>query len=281
MLTTPTPIKTRPCAPHDEASSTPARRPARTPKTPTTLSPAATPFLSSSAKRRGDDGGGGGATAFDANATTPEDVTDSLTRSIASMKRSASVPNSSKNVFGTALVASDDDDDDDDDDGGGAFSRRISAEWTEAALARERELGNVTPPPGSASTPEGYARVAARNAGTSLRRALERPAEYVGERTSSTLGDPQRAAADLTHELETALGSCKRAVDDLARGGLDADAAAAVVTHGRLSSVLLEEVTVGAARARNALVNLTAAIRCVSQPTLGFNIHLIALVPFN
>ena len=103
----------------------------------------------------------------------------------------------------------------------------------------------------------------------------------VGERTSSTLGDPQRAAADLTHELETALGSCKRAVDDLARGGLDADAAAAVVTHGRLSSVLLEEVTVGAARARNALVNLTAAIRCVSQLTLGFNIHLIALVPFN
>jgi len=142
----------------------------------------------------------------------------------------------------------------------------------DARLRRERfaaaraALRAETPPPGSeeADTAEGIARLAARRAGVALRNALDAAvaAAVDGE---STLGDAQHASADVLYELERTSDACALAVARAASSPSPEAAALAVVTHARLSGVVLEEVSSVASHAAWALRELSRSLRATSE----------------
>ena len=252
-----------------------------TPATPNTLSPAAAPFdgrrLSSVAPtaRRSSPSLGGDArvvsppssflTRAPSSEPEPDDLHSSLAASIEHMRGSGAVPRSDQMLAAAATgtgSGSPERDDDDVDDGN--MSTRSVERAARLAADADRAAENVTPPPGEASTHEGAARLAARRAGTALRAALDASAG------DEPLGDAQRASADLLHELEYALGMCERAVEGARRPSESSHASAsvrevaaarAVVSHSRLSGVLLEEVRAGASHAAKTLKRLSAALR--------------------
>ena len=230
--------------------------------TPNTLSPAAAPFdggrLSSARARRTSP-----QSSISPYAPEPDDLHTSLAASIEHMRGSGAVPRSDQMLAAAAAGTGSGSPERDDDDGNGNVYARLAA-------GADRDAENVTPPPGGASTHEGAARLAARRAGKALRAALDASAG------DEPLGDAQRASADLLHELEYALGMCERAVEGAgnpsAGAGTPASAserevaaARAVVSHSRLSGVLLEEVRTGAAHAAKTLKRLSAALRSVRE----------------
>lgn len=149
------------------------------------------------------------------------------------------------------------------EDGDDAASARLRRERFTAARAALRA---ETPPPGSqeADTAEGAARLAARRAGVALRNALDAAvaAAVDGE---SKLGDAQHASADVLYELERASDACALAVARAASSPSPEAAALAVVTHARLSGVVLEEVSSVASHAAWALRELSRSLRATSE----------------
>lgn len=226
------------------------------------------------------------------SAAEPYAIHSALGASIAYMKGSGVVPRVEK-VLAAAVAAADSRPGgagagngvggDEDSAGGGVTSADSPHSIQLAQLAQlivDRTVGNVTPPPGAASEPVGAARAAARQAGASLRAALD-ASTGDGTGDSVVLGDAQRASADLLHELEEALDLCGRAVGGCAStvavavadsgGGGGAAAAGGVtagvsiVVHTQLANVLLEEVTAGAAHAARTLRRLAETIRLASE----------------
>ena len=149
------------------------------------------------------------------------------------------------------------------DDADVTLNVRLRRERFAAARAALRA---ETPPPGSeeADTAEGIARLAARRAGVALRNALDAAvaAAVDGE---STLGDAQHASADVLYELERTSDACALAVARAASSPSPEAAALAVVTHARLSGVVLEEVSSVASHAAWALRELSRSLRATSE----------------
>ena len=194
----------------------------------------------------------------------PFALSSSLAASIEHM-RGASALSPADRAFAAAAVDAGASGDEKDGASSSAAAGKDNA--VDAELRRERfaaaraALRAETPPPGSeaADTAEGVARLAARRAGIALRTALDAAvaAAVDGE---STLGDAQHASADVLYELERASDACALAVARAASSPSPEATALAVVTHARLSSIVLEEVSSVASHAAWALRELS---RCL------------------
>jgi hypothetical protein len=223
---------------------------------PTTLSPAAVPFLSS-ADRPPSHGRGTLLTPTDIAALTssPSDVHSTLTKSIQHMKGSGSGTLGAGDLDLMAAMAmagdgsgvSEDEEPSDASEHTGMERSVTPRSFIAAQLEADRASGNATPPPGEASSLEGSGRLAVRHAGRMLRDALDAAvAAVLDESGAQHLGDAQRASADLLAALEGSLDFCEKAISGLREdtdAELDVAAGRAVVAHTRLSAVLLEEVT--------------------------------------
>ena len=245
---------------------------------PTTLSPAAVPFLSS-ADRPPSHGRGTLLTPTDIAALTssPSDVHSTLTKSIQHMKGSGSGTLGAGDLDLMAAMAmagdgsgvSEDEEPSDASEHTGMERSVTPRSFIAAQLEADRASGNATPPPGEASSLEGSGRLAVRHAGRMLRDALDAAvAAVLDESGAQHLGDAQRASADLLAALEGSLDFCEKAISGLGEdtdAELDVAASRAVVAHTRLSAVLLEEVTAGATAAEATLQTLASAIMAASE----------------
>ena len=236
---------------------------------PATLSPSAAPFDYDRATALRAEPAASAAPEL-RQSPEPFALSSSLAASIEHM-RGASALSPADRAFAAAAVdagASGDEKD-------GADEKKAAAGEDDAAdaeLRRQRfaaaraALRAESPPPGSegAETAEGVARIAARRAGVALRNALDAAvaAAVDGE---STLGDPQHASADVLYELERASDACALAVARAASSPSPEAAALAVVTHARLSGVVLEEVSSVASHAAWALRELSRSLRATSE----------------
>ena len=237
---------------------------AQTPVTPQTLSPAAMPFAFDFERRK--QSNNENKNQLDAE---PSTLRNSLAASIEHMRGAAALSPADRAFAAAAVDASEKsgtDDDETETEGGNGEGREDDLRrrrFTELRAA----LHSETPKPGSeeAETAEGTARIAAHRAGIALRNALDAAVAATVD-GATKLGDAQHASADVLYELERASDACARAVDRALSSSKSPEAQAqAAVTHARLSSVVLEEVSSVAVHASWALSELSKALRGTSQ----------------
>ena len=240
------------------------------PVTPNTLSPAARPFAFDVERYKNTETKSSSPRVGLQNTTDSSEpggaLRTTLAASITHMKSAVALSPADR-AFAAAAVEAENktlsDDEETSHDPGGEDSK--DARRVRFTELRD-SLRSETPKPGSeeAETDEGTARIAARRAGVALRNALDAAvaAAVDGE---TKLGDAQHASADVLYELERASAACARAVDRAASSKTPEAAALAVVTHARLSGVVLEEVSSVATHASWALRELSRSLRATSH----------------